>query len=324
MNFSIIIPTYNRGEQLFETLQSISKCVLGHNRIEVVVVDNSNKKAEIVITRKSVAKVKKLLDVRLFIADKKGPSAARNMGIKKAKYEHVIFIDDDVTVPLEFIIKYQQAWASYPKSKMIGGRVVPKYIGKMPAFVHSDFLWVFASLDRGKQAKVIQFPDLLISANLSMLVNKKEKFSGVFNQFLGARYFSNHYLLITEDVELCHRLQLEGKIIQYEPQIYVYNNVCNNRIAPSYYWMRIITVGIGEYISDWFLKKYANFNPHQNWINLKHNFAIMIKSLVKSNFKHSFWEGLTYIAAYAVFGRIMLIYLRLFYFSSINQNLLKH
>lgn len=319
MKFSIVIPTYNRGRQLYKTLQSISKCNVGNNLIEVIVVDNSSNTTETAIAQKNVLKIKKIIDVRFFISKKKGPSAARNMGIKKARYKHIIFIDDDVTVPPEFIEKYQQAWNSHSNSKIIGGRVIPRYENKTPVFVHDDFSWVFANFDRGNKAKIIEFPDLLISANLSISLNKKERSSGIFNQFLGARYFFNHYLLITEDAELCHRLQLEGEEIQYEPLIYVYNNVYKNRLTINYYWSRIITVGIGEYVSDWFLKKHTNFFPHQGWIKLRHNFATMIKTLGKPKTKHSFWEGLVYTVAYHVFGRIMILYMRLFYFSSINQ-----
>lgn len=89
---SVIIPTFNRQEQLASALDSVmSQTVKLH---EIVVVDDGSTDG----TPDTLQKFARLhLDLRLIVIRQKnrGPAAARNAGIKVATGELVAFLDDD-------------------------------------------------------------------------------------------------------------------------------------------------------------------------------------------------------------------------------------
>lgn len=98
---SVIIPTHNREPFLKECIESVFDQT--YNDFELIVVDDG-----------STDETEKLLESYsqrlLFIKQKqKGPSSARNLGIKKSKGDWITFLDsDDLWLPkkLEFQMNY--------------------------------------------------------------------------------------------------------------------------------------------------------------------------------------------------------------------------
>lgn len=89
---SVIIPVYN-GERYIE--KSI-KSVLDQSfrDIEIIIVDDGS--------TDGTANIIKKYNVRYIYQNNKGPSAARNRGIKEAKGEYISFLDaDDIYYPLK-------------------------------------------------------------------------------------------------------------------------------------------------------------------------------------------------------------------------------
>lgn len=85
---SIIIPMYNAGGYIQSCIDSIAD--YSGNEIEIIVVDDGSKDD-------SLAKVAALKDerIKLFTQINKGPSTARNKGIKNAQGTFVMFVDAD-------------------------------------------------------------------------------------------------------------------------------------------------------------------------------------------------------------------------------------
>lgn len=82
--FSIVIPTFNRPEQLQRALNSILK--QSFTDYEVLVINNAETAVKL-----------SLEDNRIFFYDevKKGANSARNKGIALSKAEFICFLDDD-------------------------------------------------------------------------------------------------------------------------------------------------------------------------------------------------------------------------------------
>lgn len=86
--FSVVIPLYNKEKQIAETLKSVLQQT--YTNFEIVIVNDGSKD-------KSAQVVKSFDDNRIRLIDQEngGVSAARNRGIREAKYEWIAFLDAD-------------------------------------------------------------------------------------------------------------------------------------------------------------------------------------------------------------------------------------
>src|SRR5574344_715427 len=85
---SVVIPLYNKERYIEKTIHSVLK--QSFNKFEIVVVNDGS-------TDNSLAIVESIRDSRIRVFDQKnsGVSAARNRGIKEAKYDFIAFLDGD-------------------------------------------------------------------------------------------------------------------------------------------------------------------------------------------------------------------------------------
>jgi glycosyltransferase involved in cell wall biosynthesis len=304
MNFSIIIPTCNRSAALYNALFSLSKNKYDKNKIEVIVVDNSTLEKEVTKTKEVTNSVSKWFKTNYFYNKIGGPSPARNLGILKAKYKHLIFIDDDALLPLNFLTLYRLAWVRNKNVSMIGGKVIPKFKFKRPDFLSPDFKWIFAHLDLGNKTLELKYPEHIYSANMSIYLDHKKV---IFNEILGKRYFLN-YCLFGEDIELCYRYQLENKKIIYDPKIIVYNVADIERNSKIYYWKRIINSGIERHIIDRELK-----NVYSKYIEYTQKYILtdFKKQFLGKEDKSVLKEKIAYFLGYYLISNLFIAYHKL-------------
>jgi glycosyltransferase involved in cell wall biosynthesis len=107
--FSIVIPTYNRRRILEKSLTALEHQQLRDNKVngyEVVVVDDGSTDGT---QEWLAASTDELSHVRWFSQSHQGPAAARNLGVKQAKGETIIFIDSDLVVSEQFLQAHADA-----------------------------------------------------------------------------------------------------------------------------------------------------------------------------------------------------------------------
>jgi len=104
--FSVIIPTFNRANEIQELLQSLATQSLDKNEFEIIIVDDgSTDNTQIVI--ESIKKNENL-DIRTLHQDHKGPGEARNLGMENAKGKYFIFIDSDCIADEHWLSAYKK------------------------------------------------------------------------------------------------------------------------------------------------------------------------------------------------------------------------
>ena len=95
--FSIIIPVYNRLDEVRDLLESLSK--QSDKDFEVVLVEDGS-------SLQCVGAVKEfehLVDVKYFFKENEGRSIARNYGLERAKGSYFLFFDSDCVIPEQYI-----------------------------------------------------------------------------------------------------------------------------------------------------------------------------------------------------------------------------
>jgi glycosyltransferase involved in cell wall biosynthesis len=117
---SVIVPTYNRQNQILRTVSALRKQNLSENDYEIIVVDDgSNPPVEI-----EGVKVLRLENVER--------SAARNAGVEQARGEIIIFIDDDMMVTENFVESHTKAHREWSDAIAIGKISLPDDFIKTP------------------------------------------------------------------------------------------------------------------------------------------------------------------------------------------------
>ena len=76
LNFSIIIPVYNRPNEIDELLESLTKQDFS-NDFEVLIIEDGSEDS----SEKIVDKYKKQLDLKYFFKQNSGAGASRNFGM---------------------------------------------------------------------------------------------------------------------------------------------------------------------------------------------------------------------------------------------------
>ena len=97
MKYSIIVPVYNRPDEVDELLQSL--CEQSLKDFEVVIVeDGSQKDCKEVVGRNTDR-----LDVKYFMKPNSGPGQSRNYGAERAQGDYLLVLDSDVVLPTGYL-----------------------------------------------------------------------------------------------------------------------------------------------------------------------------------------------------------------------------
>src|SRR5438309_4366151 len=131
MEFSIIIPTYNRADELRETIRSIAKLNVAGDW-ELLVVDNkSTDHTRAVVEEESVSFPAPL---RYLFEPEQGRYAAVNAGIRAAKGRIIASTDDDARMEPDWLTR-AKAGLDALGCDYVGGKVLPLWRGAHPAWL---------------------------------------------------------------------------------------------------------------------------------------------------------------------------------------------
>ncbi len=97
MKYSIIVPVYNRPDEVEELLQSLTEQEL--KDFEVVIVEDGSQKP----CKDVCDKFADILDLHYYAKENGGPGQARNYGAERAHGEWLIILDSDVVLPKGYL-----------------------------------------------------------------------------------------------------------------------------------------------------------------------------------------------------------------------------
>ncbi len=104
MLFSIIIPVYNRPEEMEELLQSLLQLDYSDPFEIVVIEDGSTLKSDEIVNKYS-----KQLAISYYFKENSGPGDSRNFGMQKAKGDYFIIFDSDCIIPKQYLVEVSKA-----------------------------------------------------------------------------------------------------------------------------------------------------------------------------------------------------------------------
>ena len=97
MKYSIIVPVFNRPDEVAELLESLTMQTF--HDFEVIIVEDGSK-----VTCEAVCRqYKERLDIKYFMKDNSGPGQSRNYGAAHSTGEYLLILDSDVVLPTRYL-----------------------------------------------------------------------------------------------------------------------------------------------------------------------------------------------------------------------------
>jgi GT2 family glycosyltransferase len=209
MRLSVVIPTRNRLEKLERTLDALAGQELGGHSAEVIVVDNGCDDGTPEAVRRRVPSFP--LPLRLVGQPAPGASAARNAGIREARFEVVLFLGDDTRPRSEDVVRSHADLHERRPEPTYGvlGRVAwaPElHVTPFMEWLEGGAQFGYRDLTPGPVGR-----DYFYSAHLSL---KRDALQGVGG-------FDERLPFLYEDVEIGARLLERGLDLEYRPELVV-------------------------------------------------------------------------------------------------------
>jgi glycosyltransferase involved in cell wall biosynthesis len=104
MFFSLIIPVYNRPDEVAELLESLAQTTYDKPFEVVIVEDGSSLDCNAV-----VEKYASRLDIAYYFKENSGPGASRNYGMERAKGDYFIIFDSDCIISDNYLAEVEKA-----------------------------------------------------------------------------------------------------------------------------------------------------------------------------------------------------------------------
>ena len=124
MKYSVIVPVFNRPDEVDELLQSL--CQQALKDFEVIIVEDGSKTP----CKDVCDKYAGILDLHYYYKENSGPGQSRNYGAERARGEWLIVLDSDVVLPKDYM-------RSLTPRRGAGGEAIVAWGG--PDAAHPDF-----------------------------------------------------------------------------------------------------------------------------------------------------------------------------------------
>jgi glucosyl-dolichyl phosphate glucuronosyltransferase len=230
MQFSVVIPTYNRAAELKQTLASLAN--INHpGSWEVIVADNNSRDSTPQIVANAAARFPTTL--RYVFEPRAGRSAALNAGIEASKGGIIVNTDDDVRFEPDWLLQAAEA-LSREQCDFVGGKVLPIWHGPKPSWLSDkggQHWAVIALLDFGPEPVEFGKRYAPLGVNLAF---KREAFdrAGLWDPDLGRKAGT---LLGQEVREWMLRARTAGLRGMYAPKMVVRHVIPAERMRKGYF-----------------------------------------------------------------------------------------
>ncbi|WP_440122063.1 glycosyltransferase [Tenacibaculum sp. Ill] len=205
LKFSVIVPVYNRPQEVDELLESLTKQGF-QDSFEVLIVEDGSENSSEEIVKKYTSQ----LNLNYFYKENSGAGASRNYGMQRASGNYFIILDSDVIVPLQYLSEVKKALEENYTDAFGGPDAAhPNFTALQKAINYSMTSVLTTGGIRGKKKSVGKFQPR--SFNLGLSRTAFEKTNGFSKMKAG------------EDIDLTFRLWENGFETQLIEKAFVYH-----------------------------------------------------------------------------------------------------
>lgn len=229
MKYSLIIPTYNRSEEIKELIASLNLLDNPQNIVfELIIVDDgsTDDTAQFVQSAQSSSPY----SIQYYHQKNKGPGAARNLGMENAKGDYFIFIDSDCLVPHQYLQELDQFIDQFQPDAFGGPDTYhPSFSSLLKAINYSMTSFIGTGGTRGSKKSIGKFYPRSFNMGFHKIVFQK---IGGFNA-----------LRHGQDMDLSARIYQAGFKVSLIPNAFVYHK---RRTSLKKFYKQIYNWGIAR------------------------------------------------------------------------------
>lgn len=115
---SVIIPMYNSSNTIIDSINSILN--QSYKNYEIIIIDDGSKDDSYEIVKEFINKNNLMNIIKLLKQENKGPSEARNNGIKNSNGEYIAFLDSDDVWKKDKLKKQVKLMNEYHEVALVG------------------------------------------------------------------------------------------------------------------------------------------------------------------------------------------------------------
>ena len=222
--YSVIVPVYNRPEEIRELLESLTLQTVKDFEV-IVVEDGSEKRCDAVVDE-----FRDRLHIQYIFKPNSGPGPSRNLGFSKAKGEYFVVFDSDCIIP-EHYFKAVDTHRQKEKFEAWGGpdRSHESFTPLQQAMAYTMSSTLTTGGIRGGEKHLGTFQPRSFNMGISKLVYEKTK---------GFRF--NRY---AEDIELSIRMEKDGFKSVLITDAFVYHK---RRTSLKQFYRQVFNFGKGR------------------------------------------------------------------------------
>ncbi|GAA4303359.1 glycosyltransferase [Nibribacter koreensis] len=245
LGVSVVICTYNGARLLPKTLMHLARQQVHENiKWEVLVIDNASTDNTQVVICDVWADGKSAVPLTVLYQPTPGLSHARHMALENARFEFVLFCDDDNWLAPHYVNTAYNLMARYPHIGMLGGRGELVFESKAPLWARGHGMFA-----NGPQAKASgQVPNNVVYGAGCVL--RKSAYDKLLKANFRPLLLDRQGICLTAggDYELCYNMALAGYSIWYEDRLRFKHFMPNGRLSWAY-TLRLIKEGARSFES---------------------------------------------------------------------------
>jgi len=237
-----IICTYNRAKYIGNLLESIAANDLEKSEYEILLVDNNctDNTREICET---FAEAHKDVQFRYTNEPEQGLSAARNRGIKEAKGDILVYVDDDALVDTWYLRTIADYMYAHLEISAIGGKIIPLYETEEPKWMSPYTKTLLTAwMDFGDEIRPFPRGKFPGGGNSAYRAEVFEKV-GLFNTELGRKGDS---LMGAEEKDIYDKMEALGMKYMYVPAMTLHHIIPQRKLENDYFDKWTYQIGLSE------------------------------------------------------------------------------
>ena len=248
VQYSIVVPTYNRAEQLKQCIEALEtqpavKALEG----EILIIDDASADNTQIAMRELIRSTTHSMIRYVRLKRNCGPGYARNVGILLARGEYICFTDDDVVVTDKWLSTIRMEFENNPEIAGVGGWKIPR-TESMPLLVRFKYMEDLQRHSLMSAQKGTAFFATIAGDTASMCYHKSALIDvGGFNPRFSLPGAPAH-----EDWELKSRIHQKLYALLYTPRLLVHHR---HAATLSEFIRRSYTTGWGFFLL-------ARVHPH--------------------------------------------------------------